>query len=261
MNVVTLTTDIGWRYAAQMKGRILSIAPDAQVVDIAHDVAPQDIHEGAFVLYAAAPLFDDAVHVAVVDPGVGTERSAVIVACDRGYLVGPDNGVLIPAARALGLRQVYEITSGEYRAGGIAPTFHGRDIFAPAAAHLLRGTPPDDLGVPCSEYETIDFQDGQRASGREGSIIYIDTFGNLITSLEPDALDAAYGDTVAVTVAGSHLQLPYLSSYGHAGEDALLLTVSSAGLLEVARRNGSARQTLQVERDDRVIIDGEGQKL
>ncbi|MGC9307604.1 MAG: SAM hydrolase/SAM-dependent halogenase family protein [Thermoplasmatota archaeon] len=259
MNVVTLTTDIGWRYAAQMKGRILSIAPEAVIVDVAHDVAPQDIMEGAFVLYAVAPQFDKAVHISVVDPGVGTSRKAIIAACDHGCLVGPDNGVLIPAARRLGLRQVYEITAEEYMAEAIAPTFHGRDVFAPVAAHLLQGVSPADMGTPYDAYETLDFEPG--LSGHEGSIIYIDTFGNLITSLHPDGIDASYGDIVAVTVAGTRRELPYVPSYGHVDEGKLLLTVSSAGLLEVACRNRNAQEMLQVCRGDSITVHREGQKL
>lgn len=261
MNVVTLTTDIGWRYAAQMKGRILSIAPDAAIVDIAHDVAPQDIVEGAFVLFAAAPQFDEAVHIAVVDPGVGTARKAIIAVCDRGYLVGPDNGVLIPAARRLGLQQVYEITAERYVADEIAPTFHGRDIFAPVAAHLLQGVSPDDVGTWWDKYETLDFEGGRSDGGADGTIIHIDTFGNLITSLRPHNIHASYGDVIALTVAGSHLELPYLPSYGHAGEPDLLLTLSSVGLLEVARRNGSAQEMLQARRGDRVTVHGQAQML
>lgn len=260
MNIVTLTTDIGWRYAAQMKGRILSVAPGATIVDVAHDIAVQDVHEGAFVLYAATPRFEDAVHISVVDPGVGTERKAIIAACDRGVLVGPDNGVLIPAARQLGLRQVYEITAGRYLPETIAPTFHGRDIFAPVAAQLLRGTAPGDLGVPYDGYRALDFAGRQPDEG-DGSVVYIDHFGNLITSIQPESIDAAYGDAVTVTIAGSRLELPYVPSYGHVDIDALLLTVSSAGLLEVARRNGNARRALQASRGDRVVIHPEGQKL
>jgi hypothetical protein len=259
MNVVTLTTDIGWQYAAKMKGRILSIAPEAIIVDVAHDVTPQDIMEGAFVLYAVAPAFSDAVHISVVDPGVGTSRKAIIAACDHGCLVGPDNGVLIPAARRLGLRRVYEITAEKYMAEAIAPTFHGRDIFAPVAAHLLQGTPPGELGTFLDAYETIDFEIGD--ADDESNIIYIDTFGNLITGLHPDGIDASYGDIVTVIVAGTRQELPYAPSYGHVEEGKLLLTVSSAGLLEVACRNGSAREMLQVRRGDSIIVHREGQKL
>ncbi len=254
MNTVTLTTDIGWRYAAQMKGRILSIAPGAVIVDVAHDVAPQDITEGAFVLYAAAPQFDDAVHVAVVDPGVGTARRAVIALCEHGCLVGPDNGVLIPAARRLGLQQVYEITAGAYTADEVAPTFHGRDIFAPVAVRLLRGVPPDELGVSCSDYETLDL--GEAPDAENGVVVYIDHFGNLITSLRPGDISAAYGDTVTVFVANRRHNLPFVPSYGHADKQELLLTVSSAGLLEIARRNGNAQQTLRAARGDRVTVHG-----
>jgi len=254
MNTVTLTTDIGWRYAAQMKGRILSIAPGAAIVDVAHNVAPQDILEGAFVLYAAARQFDNAVHVAVVDPGVGTTRRAVIAVCEHGCLVGPDNGVLIPAAHELGLRRVFEITAEGYTADEVAPTFHGRDIFAPVAAHLLQGVPPGEVGVSCSDYETLDF--GEASDAENGVVVYIDHFGNLITSLRPGGISASYGNTVAVTVAGSRHDLPFVPSYGHADKQELLLTVSSAGLLEIARRNGNAQQTLRVARGDRVAVHG-----
>src|SRR6185369_2511302 len=151
--VITLTTDFGTRdpYVAEMKGVILSITRDVYVVDITHEVAPHDILEGALTLEAAAPRFPAAtIHVAVVDPGVGTARRALAVAARDQMFVGPDNGLFTPFLDDPRLR-AFELSAAEFRGTAVSRTFHGRDIFAPAAAHLARGIEPARLGSPVTD--------------------------------------------------------------------------------------------------------------
>ena len=257
MNVVTLTTDIGWRYAAQMKGCIMSIAPEAVIVDVAHDVAPQDILEGAFVLYAVAPQFNNAVHISVVDPGVGISPKAIIAACDHGCLVGPDNGVLIPAARRLGLRQVYEITAEEYMAEAIAPTFHGREVFAPVAAHLSCGVDPFEMGQAINDPVPLRIPEPQlRGDIFSGQVIRVDHFGNLITNIPRSTLERSFrlpGPTLDILVKRRKVQ-GLAKTYAEREEGQLLALIGSSGYLEVAVNRGSAAQLLGCEKGDSATL-------
>ncbi len=148
MKIMTFLTDFGTRntYVAQMKAVALSLS-DATLIDITHDVAPHDVREGAFLLQTAAPDFPvGTVHVAVVDPGVGTSRKGIVITTKSQILVGPDNGLLLPTARALGSFTVYEITNPKYMVSPISPTFHARDIFTPVAAHIVEGVSFEDIG-------------------------------------------------------------------------------------------------------------------
>src|SRR5256712_7799641 len=143
--IVTLTTDFGaGEYIGAMKGAILTVDPEATIVDIDHSIRPHDIRHGAYVLYAAVPYYPFAAHVGVVDPGVGTKRRAIVCVCEGAFLVGPDNGLLTPAARRLGLKEVREVTNRKLRRPELSDTFHGRDLFAPVAAHLMSGTKAKD---------------------------------------------------------------------------------------------------------------------
>ncbi len=251
MSIITLTTDIGWFYASQMKGRILSVNPDAKIVDVTHDISPQNVTEGAYVLYSAAAHFPEAIHVAVVDPDVGTERKSLIVKCRNAHLVGPDNGILIPAARRLGIEEVYEITEKKYMSPSISDTFHGRDIFAPVAAHLSMGVRADEIGKVCYDYRDMDFGNaGEDVAA--GKIIFIDKFGNMITNVPKEYVKVEYGDWVRLRVSGKELEVKFLKSYGYAEKGELLITVSSSGFLEISRRGGDACRMLEAEVGDTV---------
>ncbi|MFX1466812.1 MAG: S-adenosyl-l-methionine hydroxide adenosyltransferase family protein, partial [Promethearchaeota archaeon] len=153
--VIALMSDFGTKdaYVASMKGIILEICSDAIIVDITHDTARQDVKDGAFILATAAPYFPDGtVFVCVVDPGVGTERRGVIVEGKKHFYVGPDNGLLMLSAQREDIQHVYEITNRKYIRNEISSTFHGRDIFAPIGAHLLKGTPPEEIGQEIFDY-------------------------------------------------------------------------------------------------------------
>ncbi|MGD0765239.1 MAG: SAM-dependent chlorinase/fluorinase [Dehalococcoidia bacterium] len=260
--VITLTTDFGTsdHYVAAMKGLILGINPDVTIVDVSHEVRPQQVTEGAFLLQAVRPCFPTGtVHVAVVDPGVGTERRALILATPHGLFVGPDNGVLSPAltdsARPRHSRTgttavpvpsgctAIAITERRYLREPISATFHGRDIFAPVAAHLTLGVAPESFGEKVSTVLALPpFRARRRRDGRlSGRVIHIDRFGNLTTDIR--AVDIGGGE-VTVEIAG--LVLRGLSkTYGQV--DGLVALIGSSGYLEVALPRGSAAELLDVD--------------
>lgn len=244
---ITLTTDLGTVYAAEMKGKILSINPTANIVDITHTVSPQNTTEGAFVLRSVVHHFPgDTIHICVVDPRVGTERKGLIVVCEGGVLLGPDNGVLMPAAERLGLKSVYGITNQKYLAEKISSTFHGRDVFAPVAAHLSKGVRPEAIGKKTDKYKHL--EKGEITTNKDrisGEIMYIDQFGNIITNIGSDLLKKfKWNDKVNVRLGGRTLTLKFLPSYGHAKKNELLLTISSFDLLEIACNMDNASNKL-----------------
>ncbi len=187
--IVTFTTDFGFSdgYVGAMKGVVLSLAPDARLVDITHGIAAQDVAGGAIALAQAASLFPrGTIHVAVVDPGVGGARADVVVASGGSVFIGPDNGVLSLAAAAEP-RQVYRIDAAAFRREPVSPTFHGRDVFAPTAGRLAAGAAPADVGPPMASLVELDPPLVRRVGDRvEGRVTYVDRFGNLLTSLAAD---------------------------------------------------------------------------
>ncbi|UCF07915.1 MAG: SAM-dependent chlorinase/fluorinase [Thermoplasmata archaeon] len=260
--VVTLTTDFGTtEYVAAMKGVVLSINPQVTIVDISHDVRPQNILQGAYVLRATVSYFDNAIHVGVVDPGVGTERAGLIIRCEKGVLVGPDNGLLLPAARKLGLASVFRITNAKYLLDTISDTFHGRDIFAPAAAHLSRGVSPEEMGGSVDKYVDLKLEHYVEKDGRlEGRILHVDRFGNLISSIEKKVISEHldFGSHVTIEMKGESevkaKKIRFLSTYGAADVGELIATVSSSGFFEIACNRGSAGQMLNADLGDIIEV-------
>lgn len=249
--IITLTTDMGWEYASQMKGMIISINPDVNVIDITHSISPQKILEGAFILYSAVEYFPPAIHVGVVDPGVGTARKEIIVECDKGILIGPDNGLLIPAARKLGIGKVYEIPETKKA----SPTFHGRDIFAPVAAKISLGEKPSKIGNQIDEFEEISFGEPiEIKDGIKGKIIFIDKFGNLITNIPKEKIDLKYGEWVKIKMKNEFLETRFLKSYGYAKEKKFLVTVSSSNFYEISLNRGNASKFLGASIEDEIIF-------
>lgn len=261
-DIITLTTDFGRsEYVAAMKGVILSINPDARIIDISHDIRAQNVVGGAYVLYSTAPHFTGAVHVCVVDPGVGTERAGLVIVCEKGVLVGPDNGLLLPAARALGLKKVYSITNKKYFLKEISNTFHGRDIFTPVAAHISKGVKPEDMGEEMDEYVDISLKYHVESQGYlEGKIIHVDTFGNLITSITKEVIkkDFDFGDAMDIEFESKNgninKKLPFLPSYGHAEKGDLMTTISSSGFFEIACNQCSAHNILKFDYGDVIRV-------
>jgi len=255
MSVITLTTDFGLTdpFVGIMKGVLASRAPGVPVIDVSHGVPAQDVLAGALVLRHAVPYFPpDSVHVAVVDPGVGTERRPLCVETAGGALVGPDNGVLSLAASVIEIRRIVHLTEERFFLSPRSRTFHGRDVFAPVAAALATGTPPSTLGETVAEMKHVSVpavrRDGERISG---AVIYVDRFGNLVTNVEGNLLAAG---APAVHVAG-HRIADVSPSYGAAERGALVAVVNSWGLLEIALRDGSAAAQLAVGTGTPVVVE------
>ncbi len=245
MPLATLLTDFGTAdgYVAEMKGVLLSGAPDIQLVDVSHDVPAQDVEFARLTFARYWRRFPEGtVHIVVVDPEVGTARKALAIESDGRFAVGPDNGVLSPAMLVPGARAVaLDIPHGA------APTFHGRDAFAPAAVRLLRGEALDALGTPCSDAALRRTPEAQRRpdGGQDGLVLGVDRFGNLITNL------TGRGEGT-VEIAGKLLRVA--RTYGDVTEGELLALVGSHGLIEVAVRGGHAARTLGIGRGASVTL-------
>lgn len=249
-NIYTLTTDFGpGEYVGALKGVLLAFDPDATVVDLDNNIRPQDVRHGAYVLLAAAPHFPFAVHIGVVDPGVGTSRRAIVAVCEGALLVGPDNGLLIPASTALGLKEVREITNRKLMARDVSSTFHGRDVFAPVAARLMTGTKVKDVGPVIKDFVNLDFgKPTETKDGLEGVVITNDRFGNIITNLPRNVVERRWrtGSRIHVTLGGYDGGLPLVTTYGDVERGDFLATFSSSGFLEIARREGNAAFQLHI---------------
>jgi hypothetical protein len=243
--IVTLLTDFGTAdgYVAELKGVLVSQAPGVTLVDATHDVPAHDVESGRLALARYWRRFPPGtVHLAVVDPGVGGGRAALAVESDGRFLVGPDNGVLSPALLAAGARAVALPVPPR-----AAPTFHGRDVFAPAAARLATGEPLDSLGAPAEEPIVRRTPEARRLpdGGIEGCVIAIDRFGNAVTNL------LSFGGG-AIEVDGRPVQVRRV--YEDVAPGAALALVGSNGLLEIAVREGSAAARLGLTRGARVVL-------
>ena len=246
--IVTLTTDFGTRdpWVGIMKGVILGIAPAARLVDLSHEIAAQSILEGALCLEAVVGFFPrGTIHLAVVDPGVGSARRALAVRAGGQYYVGPDNGLLSLAfARTSEAILAVELTTAEYRLSPLSRTFHGRDLFAPAAAHLASGVPLERLGAVVTDPVRLVLPVVQR--GRDlirGEVLGVDRFGNLVTSLTEEELGSLGSSALVVEIGDVRLGAP-VSAYADASPSRLGAIVGSTGRLEIFARDGSAHATL-----------------
>ena len=255
MALITLTTDFGTAdpWVGIMKGVIADRAPGVAVIDVTHGIPPQDVLAGALVLRHAVPYFPPGtVHVAVVDPGVGTSRRALCVVTERELLVGPDNGLLSLAAA--GARHIIELTEERFFLSPRSVTFHGRDVFAPVAAALATGTVPGALGPAVSDMERLDIPLVAAVSGGlRGQVIYVDRFGNLTTNIAEEALAAFSRSDVSISIAGARL-CGVAVSYGAVARGRAVAVVNSWGLLEIAVRDGSASAVLGARVGDPVTV-------
>lgn len=244
MTLVTLTTDFGTAdgFVGAMKGVLARLAPGVTVVDVAHDVPRHDVAHGAWTLATAVREFPrGTIHVAVVDPGVGGDRLEVIAQIDGHLLVGPDNGLFAYLAAAGPVEGTWAITSTAFRMPDAAPTFHGRDVFAPAAAALARGLPPEAAGPATCLAGRLPW--AARVDGDAGVVVHVDRYGNLVTNLP--------GPARAVTVHGQRIAAA--RTYADVAVGALCAYVGSAGTLELAVREGSAAALLGLGRGAAVL--------
>jgi len=270
--IITLTTDFGLTdaYVAAMKGVILSINPEARLIDICHTIKPQNIPQAAFVLGAAYQFFPQkTIHVVVVDPGVGTKRRAIILRTPSADFVAPDNGVLSyviqqssakPVENSINQQQIklesgmeaIAITKPQFWRSPVSPTFHGRDIFAPVAARLSLGFPLTDFGEAISSVMMLPLPQPYRAPDGSlvGHILHIDSFGNLITNIKTADLPQT-NQTVTIEVGNQHIS-GLSRTYGES--EGLLALVGSSGYLEVSLKGGNACAFLNAEAGDEVRI-------
>jgi S-adenosyl-L-methionine hydrolase (adenosine-forming) len=256
--LVTLTTDFGLRdaYLAEMKGVMLGIARAArqslQLVDVTHDVERHDITEAALALEAAAPFFPaGTVHLAVVDPGVGTSRRGLAVAAGGQLFVGPDNGLFTPFLDGEDWR-AFELAETAYRLAVVSRTFHGRDVFAPAAAHLATGVDPASLGPPIADPVRLAWPEVRAVAGAvAGAVVHADRFGNLITSIHARSLGPLDASTI-IRVGGR--EVPLVGTYADLAVGRPGAMIGSSGRLEIAVREGSAAVLLRARRGTAVMV-------
>jgi S-adenosylmethionine hydrolase len=252
---IALLTDFGLAdgYVGAMKGVILDILPWAQLVDITHEIAPQDVEQGAFVLHTVAPFFPiDTVFLVVVDPGVGTERRPIAVFTDRAVFVGPDNGVFTWIYRTQRVREVRELSNPYYMRPEISATFHGRDIFAPFAAHIASGVPATSIGPAVPEPVELALPEPEvlEDGALRGHVIHIDAFGNVITNITEGMLIEA--DDWRFEIAGRQVAT-FIPSYGHVEPGQMAALIGSMGYVEIAVSHGSAARELGAARGMDVI--------
>jgi len=256
--IITLLTDFGTEdgYVAAMKGVILSINPSAVIIDISHQIPPQDVIAGAFVLSQAVPFFPKStIHLAVVDPGVGGKRRPVLIQTNRYFFVGPDNGIFSIALQNERIRRKIHLTNKDYFLSHISPTFHGRDIFSPVAAYLSLGIDPAVLGKKIKEIKDLGFKKPY-LKGRKitGEIIHIDRFGNLITNIDEGLLKNIFKNRRFEVEVCDNIIKRFVPAYSYAKKDEIISLIGSSGLLEIAIKEKNASTEMGVAKGERVEV-------
>ena len=252
--IVAVTTDFGLRdpYVGIMTGVMLGINPETRIVDVTHHVAPQDVAHGSFVLASAATVFPaGTVHLAVVDPGVGGKRRALAVRTSQQFFVAPDNGLLSDVLDKTDDFEAVELTNPEYFRQEVSHTFHGRDIFAPVAAHLSRGVRLSELGSVVSDPIRLRSpQPVAKDDGIEGRVRFIDHFGNIVTNISGSMISDPHAE-----IALGEVRIEGLAhAYETAAEGRPLAIINSYGLLEIAVRGGNAAARLGARRGTHVNV-------
>ncbi len=258
-SIITLLTDFGLKdtYVAQMKGVILSISPETKIVDITHQIPPQNILQAAYQLSTATKYFPKkTIHVVVVDPGVGSERKAIVIQTKRSLLVGPDNGVLTLTTEEEGITKIVQITNKKYMLNKISTTFHARDIFAPAAAFLSKGISLSDLG---SELDSQDIEylpiEKAKIIGKKivGQIIHIDRFGNAVTNITKaitEKIGIKYGDNIKIKINKKpkiEKKIIFKPTFSLAKKGETIFLINSDDKLEISVNQGSAEKILDLK--------------
>jgi len=250
--IITLTTDFGLKdpYVAEMKAVILGICPNVTIVDVSHEIEKFNIRMGAYVLASAASFFPKGtIHVAVIDPSVGTKRRPILIETTKTFFIGPDNGVLALAAQAQSIRHAYKISNSKFMLPKVSSTFHGRDIFAPAAAHLANGTPPVEFGPEIHDVAMPEFAKiNKRKNGLVGEVIHIDSFGNIITNIgEKELASMNIKNTINVKLENKRMKLKFCKTYADAKPQKPLAIIGSHNFLEISINQGNAAKTLKTK--------------
>jgi hypothetical protein len=255
--IITLTSDFGYKdaFVGVMKGVIAGINPAAHIIDLSHGIAPQDVMGAALLMRHSVNHFPcGSIHVAIVDPGVGSARRPILIEAAGNHFVGPDNGVLsLAAADATPLRVIH-LSNAAYHRQPVSRTFHGRDIFAPVAAHLSLGIDPASLGDPVDDLTRIAWPAVKATStGFQGEIVYIDGFGNLFTNVDAQELPAHPSDKLAFSVGAIVIQ-GLATHYAAGGANGFVALINSWGLLEIAAYQGNAQERCGARIGDKVEI-------
>lgn len=262
MAIITLLSDFGLSdpYVAEMKGVIRSIAPSVEIIDISHGIERHSISAGSYVLETAVPFFPDgSIHVAVVDPGVGGSRKPILVACDKGVLVGPDNGLLVRASEKLGFQNAYQIQNAEFMRANVSSTFHGRDIFASAGAVIAIGTNPSLAGAKIQRMVRLEIPDPEFSKDHiMCRVLYVDSFGNVVTNISESNLDRLrFRESVRLRIMskdGGQFEGLTTNSYSEIPDGRFGLLLGSQGYLEIALKEASAAVKLHVRPLDTLEI-------
>ena len=257
MPVIALITDFGEKewFSGEMKGVINGISPETTVIDITHRIAPGDIRSACFTLLACYRSFPPGtIFCSVVDPGVGSPRKAIAASNDRFCFVGPDSGVLSWAVSKEKINEVTMISNSAFYRQPVSPTFQGRDIFAPVSAHLARGLSINKLGPSFTDFIKIPFPDSTYVNGDiTGEIIYIDSFGNLITNIENEKITPEHHNS-SMKILRTDIRIPFGRYYQEYKPGSKLFYTGSAGFVEIAVNGGNASEILNVTPGDQVQI-------
>jgi len=261
MRIVTLLSDFGNRdqYVAEMKGTILSLCPSAVIVDTTHEIEKFNIRMGALALAAAARYFPEGtIHVAIVDPGVGGARRDLLIESNHFIFLGPDNGILIPAASQDGMKAAYSVKNPEFMRNPVSSTFHGRDVFAYVAGRIAAGAEPRLVGRRVSDPVPAAFPQAVASAGKIAcEVLAIDSFGNMVTTAKEGDLEAAgieAGASIRMRCGRRVFGLDVRRAYSDSAEGGALLLVGSHGFLEVALNKGSAAKRFRVRSGDELIF-------
>ncbi len=259
--IITLLSDFGLKdhYVAEMKAIISSICPQASIIDVSHLIEKFNVRMGAFVLAAASRYFPKGtIHVAVVDPSVGTKRRALAVQTEHAFYVGPDNGLLILAAQRQGIQHVYSIANPEVMLPNTSLTFHGRDVFAPSAANLANKRPPSDFGPEIGDYEAPKFTKPTfKADEYIGEVLHIDDFGNIVTNVtreDLEVIDVKPAVWLSVKLKNQSFKMKFCKTYGDVIEKTELALIGSHSFLEIAVNQGNASKKLKAKVGDAVAV-------
>jgi S-adenosylmethionine hydrolase len=254
--MITLTSDFGLKdtYVAEMKGVILTLNPQATIIDVTHSVEKFNIRLGAFMLASAAPYFPkDTIHIAVIDPGVGSERRAILIQTKKGFFVGPDNGVLLLAAQNQGIEHLYEISNPKFMLSKVSSTFHGRDVFAPVAAHLDKGVKASDFGPEVTEATSPKFAGVERRNNSlTGEVWHLDDFGNIITNISQK--DLLQNRVIKVKLRGVLQKISFGKTYTQVNTHEPLALIGSHGFLEIALNQGNAAEKFHAKAGDKIEV-------
>lgn len=255
MAIITLTTDFGYTdpYVASMKGIILSVNPYAKIVDISHDITPQNIWQASWTIFSSYSYFPkQSIHICVVDPGVGSSRKPILIETNNCYFIGPNNGVFTEVIEKETITKVIELTDKKYFLNEISKTFHGRDIFAPVAANLSKGTKSENFGNEFDINQLVKLPDSSlivKEKNILGIIKHIDRFGNLITNIP--------NNVVPESIKGKVKNKPFkglYDNYSQANSNELFAIKGSHGFIEISMYLGSAQRFTNAQISDRIEI-------